>query len=45
MRTLTFGFEDFSMNRDNAYRANNFTYVPQKGEKVDIISGRKLTYK
>ena len=33
------------MNRDNAYRANNFSYIPQKAERFDIISGRKLTYK
>lgn len=43
-RTLSYGFEDFSMNRKNNYTANNFTFMPQKNEKFDIISGRRLTY-
>jgi hypothetical protein len=44
-RTLTFGFEDFSMGRNNNYVANNVTHIPQANERFDIISGRKLTYK
>ena len=43
--TLNFGFEDFEMGRKNNYKANNFTSIPQRHEHIDIISGRKLTYK
>jgi hypothetical protein len=43
-RQLNFGYEDFEMNRKNNYRANNFSVIPQKNERIDIISGRKLTF-
>ena len=40
----TFGFEDFVPKYNKGYKANNFTMVPRSGERIDIISGRKLTY-
>lgn len=43
-QSLTFGFEYFEMGRNNTYKAHNNSLIPQKYEKVDIISGRKLTY-
>lgn len=44
-RNLAFGFEDFTMNRDNSYKANNGSIIPKLGEKFDIISGRKIQCK
>jgi hypothetical protein len=28
---ISFGFEDFSMNKRKEYKANNFTRIPQTG--------------
>ncbi len=42
----TFGFQDFKSNgdKDRKYKANNFTSIPKRTEKYDIISGRILPY-
>lgn len=39
-----FGFEDYLPNSNKKYKANNFTMIPQQGQKYDIITGRKLTH-
>lgn len=38
----SFGFEDFVPQNSRSYKANNFSIIPRRGEKYDIISGRKL---
>lgn len=44
-RSFGFGFEDYQANRNNQIHSHNFSQVPtNRFERVDIISGRKMTF-